>query len=221
MVRDSIEPIASPPVEGVLLDLLMAVMDSMSIWTAAVADRDRGLQWRDAVTARMIAAPRYMSYEELIAAAAAEMGFSRRSTSALLESWRTLTPWPDSSAISRVAVPYAFVTNCSRSLAETAAERSGLRPRFALSAEAAGLYKPDARIYRLACRKLGTPPGQTLFVAGSAYDAVGARDAGLQAMLVARRPDQRVPETVRVVGSLHEAVAAIDRQPQSFGAGTQ
>jgi 2-haloalkanoic acid dehalogenase type II len=211
MVRDPIEPIARPPVEGVLLDLLMAVMDSTAIWAAAAGDRGRGLRWRDAVTAEMILGPRYTPYEELVVAAATEVGISRGKASALFEGWRTMAAWPDASVISRLAVPYAFVTNCSQSLADTAAECSGLQPRFTLAAEAAGWYKPDARIYRLACSKLGARPGQTLFVAGSAYDAVGARDAGLQSVFVARRPDQRVPETVPVLGSLHEVAAAIDR----------
>lgn len=189
----------------------MAVMDSMAIWAAAAGDRGRGLRWRDAVTARMIASARYTPYADLVVEAARELRVPGSAVTGLFESWRTMSPWPDAQAVASLETPYAFATNSSHALAELAAGRSGLRPRFVLSAEEAGWYKPDARVYRLACRRLGVPPERVLFVAGSAYDAAGARDAGLQAVFVARRADQRVPKTVPVTGSLADVVAAIDR----------
>ena len=120
-----------------------------------------------------------------------------------------MAPWPDAGALSGLTLPYAFVTNCSARLAGIAAGRSGLRPAFVLSAEEAGCYKPDARIYTEACRRLRSAPEATLFVAGSPYDAEGARAAGLQAWLVVRRADQRVSDrAIRVVTSLEEVVSA-------------
>jgi 2-haloacid dehalogenase len=211
MVRDPLVPIDRSPVRGLLFDLLMAVMDSMAVWTVAAGDRERGLRWRDKVTARMIASPRYTSYEDLVAVAASGLGLPRAANRALFEGWRTMSPWPDAGALASIAVPFAFVTNCSWSLAKTAAERSGLQPRFTLSAEEAGWYKPDGRIYRLALRRLGVPTGHAQFVAGSAYDAAGARAAGLPVAFVARRPDQRVLDpAVQTVRSLEEIVAGID-----------
>jgi HAD superfamily hydrolase (TIGR01493 family) len=103
-----------------------------------------------------------------------------------------MEPWPDAAVIAALPLPYAFVTNCSVTLARQAAGRSGLQPRFTLSAEEVGWYKPAAETYREACRRLGSPPELTLFVAGAPYDAVGARKAGLKARLVVRRPDQEV-----------------------------
>ncbi|MBA3435214.1 MAG: hypothetical protein H0U11_01850 [Chloroflexi bacterium] len=58
---------------GVLFDLLMAVMDSLTVWTDAAGGRRRGLEWRDAVTARMMASGSYAPYESLVAGAAAAM----------------------------------------------------------------------------------------------------------------------------------------------------
>jgi HAD superfamily hydrolase (TIGR01493 family) len=195
------------PVGAVLFDLLMAVMDSPAVWSGAVHDDRRGLAWRDAVTARMVASGSYAPYEALVASAARELGLTARATSDLLADWRTMSPRPDSTAIARLAVPYAFVTNCSRDLATIAARRSGLLPRFTLSAEEAAWYKPDARIYRAACRRLDLPPGRVALVAGSVHDAEGGARAGLRSALVLRRPDQRAPEPpIRVVASLHEAV---------------
>jgi 2-haloalkanoic acid dehalogenase type II len=139
----------------------------------------------------MTAAPRYVPYEQLVVDAADKLRIPGEAAPALLERWHEMNPWPDSAAVSGLELPYAFVTNCSRRLARLAAGRSRLAPRFVLSADEAGWYKPDPRIYREACRLLGFAPEATLFVAGSAYDAEGAEAAGLQAVHVARRADER------------------------------
>jgi 2-haloacid dehalogenase len=204
----------SDHVHAILFDLLMAVMNSLAIWSAAAGDQRRGLAWRDVVTRRMAASPTYVPYEELVVGAAAELGLPREAVFELFERWREIDPWPDSAALSRLALPYAFVTNCSKPLARVAAERSGLAPRFVLSAEEAGRYKPDPRIYREACRRLGSRPESTLFVAGAAYDAEGAGAAGLRAVLVARRSDDRIRHGVsRVATSLHDIVTELQPAP--------
>jgi FMN phosphatase YigB (HAD superfamily) len=48
-----------------------------------------------------------------------------------------------------------------------------------VTAERAGVYKPDSRTYRLALDELRVAPERCLFVAGSAYDLVGAAAVGL------------------------------------------
>jgi 2-haloacid dehalogenase len=191
----------------------MAVMNSPAVWEAAAGDERRALAWRDAVTRRMGASAAYVPYEELVADAAAELGLPREAVPTLFERWREMEPWPDSATVSRLGLPYAFVTNCSQALAQAAAAQSMLSPRFVLSAEEAGWYKPDARIYHEACRRLGSRPESTLFVAGSAYDAEGAATAGLQAVLVMRRADDRVSSATRTAGSLDEVVQAASSDP--------
>ena len=99
----------------------MAVMDSLTVWTDAAGGRRRGLEWRDAVTARMMASGSYAPYESLVAEAAAAM------------------PPP------------------------------------------------------------GTDPAATMFVAGSPYDAAGARAAGLRSTLVVRRPDHHADDATIIV----------------------
>ena len=204
----------APRVDGLLLDLLMAVMNSIDVWSAVAGDRRRGRAWRDAATARMAGAGAYVMYEELVTDAAGDVGLTRDAASALVERWSAMEPWPDAVAIARLSLPYGFVTNCSTSLALLAARRSGLRPRFVLAAEEAGWYKPHAAIYREGCRRLGMPEARTLFVAGSPYDAAGARAAGLQAVLVRRRRDQPISgSAIQVVGSLDDVVATIEEPP--------
>jgi 2-haloacid dehalogenase len=200
-------------IAGVLIDLLMAVMNSPEIWSAAAKDRRRGLAWRDAVTACMAAGGSYVPYEQLVADAAEEAGLDSGATARLVDAWTRMEPWPDSHALSRLSVPYGFVTNCSTELALIAAGRSGLQPQFTMSAEEAGWFKPHASIYLAARRRLGTEPARTAFIAGSPYDAEGARMAGLRPWLVLRRPDHRAGHNlISVATSLEEVVAALHVQ---------
>lgn len=198
---------------AVLVDLLMATMDSISVWSAAAGDRARGLAWRDAVTARMIAAEAYVPYEQLVADAGDELHLEPDAGRRLLAAWDDIRPWPDAPALARSGVPYAFVTNCSAELAARAVTHSGLEPAFTLSAEEAGWFKPRAEIYRLACNRFGVEPGAARFVAGAPYDARGAAAAGLGAVLVRRRPpratDPVLPATVDVLPSLTDALSGI------------
>ena len=197
-------------IDGILLDLLMAVMNSMQVWTAAAGDRRRGLAWRDAVTERMVAIGFYVPYESLVADAARETGLDTGAAARLIDEWSRMEPWSDAQALSRVPLPYGFVTNASTVLAQTAADRSRLEPRFTMSAEEAGRFKPAADVYHAASRRLGTEPERTLFIAGSPYDAEGARMAGLPSYLVLRRPDHGPPnERISVATSLEDVVASL------------
>jgi 2-haloacid dehalogenase len=210
-MSDTADQTDREPVHGVLIDLLMAVMDSLTVWSGAAGDSQRGLAWRDAVTARMVAHRSYAPYEDLVVVAARDLGFPVSAASELFGRWHEMSPWPDAAALARLTVPYGFVTNCSNRLAEIAARRSGLRPVFALSAEEAGWYKPDTRIYQEACRRLGSRPEHTPFVAGSTYDSEGAYQAGLQACLVTRRTDQPPAGAhILAVTSLDEIVEELE-----------
>ena len=200
-------PAAASRPRAVLLDLLMATMNSLDTWRAAAGDPEVGIAWRDAVTERMIAAGRYVPYEELVARSAGGLGLDGGAPERLERAWQVMRPWPDATVLRTLDVPCAFLTNCSARLAAVAVERSGLRPAFALSAEQAGWYKPRPEAYRAAVERLRITPSDVLFVAGAGYDAAGADAAGLRASLVARRPpDREVLARIRVVAGLDEAL---------------
>jgi 2-haloacid dehalogenase len=197
-------------VDGVLFDLLMAVMDSVAVWVTAAGERNRGLEWRDAVTARMRQASAYQPYGDLVELAAADLGLPSTAPADLITRWAGMERCPDATALDGIRIPYGFVTNASERLADLASHRARLAPRFTLSAEEAGIFKPSPAIYEEACRRLATSPSRTLFVAGSPYDADGAHAAGLRTVLVARRPDvEPTRADIPVVGSLTEVVRAL------------
>jgi FMN phosphatase YigB (HAD superfamily) len=64
-------------------------------------------------------------------------------------------------------------------LGRVAADCTGARFDVLVTAERAGVYKPDPRAYRLALEQLGVPAERCLFVAGSSYDLVGTAAVGL------------------------------------------
>jgi 2-haloacid dehalogenase len=196
----------------------MAVMNSLETWTTAAGERELGIRWRDGVTAAMAASDGYLAYEELVNKVAANHGLPEVATARLVEGWGRMDPWPDAVALGDLALPFGFVTNCSTRLGQIAADRSGVDPRFTLTAEDVGRYKPDPLVYREGLRMLGIPASDVLFVAGSAYDAAGAHRAGLRTWLVLRRPDQRAPlSAIKVASSLREIVAAVNDRNRRSG----
>jgi FMN phosphatase YigB (HAD superfamily) len=161
----------------------------------------------------MVRAGAYVPYLGLVEDEAASLGLPVNAPAALIRAWPDMGLRPDAASLARLPLPYGFVTNCSATLAALAGEsaiRAGLRPRFVLSAEEAGWYKPQPAVYLEACRRLGLQPGETLYVAGSQYDAEGARAAGLRVALVVRRPlASGLSPGIHPAASLPDALAGI------------
>lgn len=169
--------------DAVLFDLLTALLDSWSLWNDVAGSEAAGRSWRAAYLRSTYSTGAYRPYEELVADAAAEVGLDRRVADDLAARYGELRPWPGvaTALASLVAagVPLGVATNCSDALGRVAVTRVGVPFAAVVTAERAGFYKPHPRPYCLALAELDVAPQRCLFVAGSAYDLIGASKVGL------------------------------------------
>jgi 2-haloacid dehalogenase len=171
-----------PRYDGVLFDLLTALLDSSTLWAAVAGGEEAGRRWRAAYLRNTYGTGAYRPYEILVAEAACEVGLPRSLAAELAGRYGELLPWPEVPAVLGTLQPHvklAIVTNCSQALALKAAACTGGDFAAIVSAERAGFYKPDPRPYRQALAELGLVPERCLFVAGSSYDLFGTAAVGL------------------------------------------
>jgi 2-haloacid dehalogenase len=168
--------------EAVLFDLLTALLDSWSLWNDVAGGEETGRAWRAAYLRNTYGTGMYRPYETLVAEAAAEVGLDRGLADALAERYGELRPWEGvTAALTALAgsgVTLGVATNCSEGLGRVAAACVGVRFATIVTAERAGYYKPDPHPYRLALAELDVTAENCLFVAGSAYDLIGASRVG-------------------------------------------
>jgi putative hydrolase of the HAD superfamily len=138
-------------------------------------------------------------------------------TEALLDSLR-FTPFPDAApalaALRAAGMRLAVVSNWDCSLGGVLGELglAGAVDTIVVSAEA-GAPKPDAAIFLAALERLRRGPAEAVFVGDSLEtDVLGARAAGLRALLLERNGATAAPGTddVERVFSLHEVVDLVE-----------
>src|SRR5437762_14188786 len=160
-------------------DLLTALLDTWTLWSAVARDRALGLRWHAASQA-LLRGKRYRPFEDIVRESAGEVGLDAKRAGELLRRWGEFEPWPDvPPVLERLDGTRRFVvTNCSRKLGRLAAFRAG-RFELVVTAEEAGAYKPDPLPYRMALERLALDPAVVLFVAGSAHEVGGAARVGM------------------------------------------
>ncbi len=172
-----------PRYDAVLCDLLTGLLDSWTLWNDVAGGEQPGRLWRAEYLRITYGTGAYRPYEDLVADAAEAVGLPRRHADELAARYAALQPWPDVpevlGALAATGVKLGVVTNCSETLGKIAAGCTGVRFDVLVTAERAGVYKPDPRAYRLGLDELGVPPERCLFLAGSAYDLFGAAAIGL------------------------------------------
>jgi putative hydrolase of the HAD superfamily len=109
------------------------------------------------------------------------------------------------------------LTNGTRTLQEAKLAHLGLLERIGpiVCAAEIGVAKPHPDAFRAACEAVGRPPEQVLYVGDEhAVDVLGAREAGLQAVLVDRgqydRGEAEPVEEAARVRSLRELLHLLD-----------
>jgi 2-haloalkanoic acid dehalogenase type II len=195
--------------DAVLFDLLTALLDSWSLWNDVAGGVETGLRWRREYLRRTYATSAYRPYDALVAETARDVGLDPRLADRLAARYGELEPWPgvveELNRLTASGVKLGVATNCSEPLGHIAAACIGVRFDTVVTAERAGFYKPDPQSYRLALAELAVAPPRCLFVAGSAYDLVGASRVGLDIWWhdrigMAKPPE--APEPLRHTGDL-------------------
>ena len=79
--------------------------------------------------------------------------------------------------------------------------------------EEVNLYKPDPRILQLACEKLGTTPGESVYVGDHPFDVLCAHSAGMAAAWLPANRFMEIPAFIGppdyTISSLHEAAGVL------------
>jgi 2-haloacid dehalogenase len=124
---------------------------------------------------------------------------------------------PGVRALRAAGVQLATLSNGSADVAERLLSRAGVRDLFeaVLSVEEIGIWKPAARAYRKAARRLGVPRKEIVMVAVHPWDIHGAASAGLHTAWLNRdgrsyprsftRPDVEVSDVGGLLAALSHA----------------
>ena len=113
----------------------------------------------------------------------------------LVRAWRRLRPWPDTrKGLERLRTRFrtATLSNGHVALLVDLFRFADLRVDTLLSAQLAGSYKPDPRVYARAVELMGCQPGEAAMVAAHDDDLAAAAEVGLDPMFV-RRPHEWGP----------------------------
>lgn len=172
------EAIAAGRRTGVQADWPAVIDDWRRAYQPAL-DRARGeARWRD--------------LDELQRETLPHHGLPEAEREVLVQAWRRLDPWPDTRAgldRLRSRCRTATLSNGHIALLIDLFRAADLRVDAILSAELAGSYKPDPRVYLRAVALLGCEPGEVAMVAAHGDDLVAASAVGLQTIFV-RRPGE-------------------------------
>jgi 2-haloacid dehalogenase len=128
--------------DGVLFDLLTALLDSWTLWNALAGSEASGRRWRSEYLKRTCRAGAYRPYEVLVSEAAEAVGLPRHAADTLADRYGELQPWPDVRPVlgqlAAAGLRLGVVTNCSEALGRIAAGCVGIALDAAVSAERAG-----------------------------------------------------------------------------------
>ncbi|RVW05063.1 haloacid dehalogenase type II [Rhodococcus spongiicola] len=131
----------------------------------------------------------YRSALDPLLAAEGVIGWTDSEREEATDAWRRLPPWPDTvPGLTRLRTRFTVATlsNADVGAVVEMSKRGGLPWDAVFTAEMAGVFKPDPRIYRMAARYLGFPPARIMMVASHKYDLRAAARLGFRTAFVAR-----------------------------------
>lgn len=168
--------------DGLHADWPAVIDDWRRAYQPALDDVRRGTTWRDLDSLQRETLGNILSQQTIT--------MSGASQESLVQGWRRLRPWPDSrNGLERLRRKHvtATLSNGHVALLADLLKFADLRVDAVLSAQLAGSYKPDAKVYLTALRLLDCRPEEAGMVAAHAPDLHAAADLGLRPIFV-RRP---------------------------------
>jgi 2-haloacid dehalogenase len=116
----------------------------------------------------------------------------------LLAAYRTLPAYPEVpeviSTLNQRGAKLAILTNGDLDMIHDAVASAGLTGFFdaLITVHDAGVFKPDRRVYALACDRLGVRPGQISFQSSNRWDVAGGKAFGFHCVWINRAgaPDE-------------------------------
>jgi len=137
----------------------------------------------------------------------------------LMNAYLSLDPFPEVPAmldrLRRSGRRLAILSNGNPEMLDAAVAASGLGDRFeaVLSVDEVGVFKPDARVYRLVESRCHVTPDKVCFLSSNCWDAHGAAHFGFRTVWVNRSdaPDDNLP------GALAGQVRDLSQLPALLG----
>jgi 2-haloacid dehalogenase len=115
----------------------------------------------------------------------------------LMNAYLALDAYPDVkdtlAALKQKGLRTAILSNGSPRMLQAAVESAGIDKHLdgVFSVEEVGIYKPDPRVYQLACDHLGVRAGEISFQSSNAWDAAGAANFGMRVAWINRFDQKR------------------------------
>ncbi len=110
----------------------------------------------------------------------------------LLDAYRRLKAYPEVpdvlARLRRAGQRTAILSNGSPRMLADAVQAAGIAALLdaVLSVEEIGIFKPDARVYEIACKRFDVAPGEVCFQSSNAWDAAGAAAFGFKVAWINR-----------------------------------
>lgn len=129
----------------------------------------------------------------------------------LLAAYRVLDAYPDVAGtleqLRARNLTVGVLSNGTGAMLHEAFTAAGLARHLdpLLSVEDLRIYKPDPRVYRMACERLGLAPNRIGFVSSNAWDAMGAACFGFQVFWLRRHAgpvEYDLPQMARQIPTL-------------------
>ena len=131
----------------------------------------------------------------VFAARALEVELSEEDQEKLIEEYQNLRPFPDVvpgiRALKREGRLLVAFSNGVEATTQTLLDRAGILPHLdgVYSVDDVKTFKPDPEVYRYLALRLQRTPYRTWLVSSNPFDVIGAKNAGLRAAWIKRKPD--------------------------------